>query len=58
MTAAVAGGKYVCCKRENTVVSGGMLVWGVICGELALWIEVARGEVELCVIIDVAKVGC
>ena len=33
-------------------------VWGVICGELALWIEVARGEVELCVIIDVAKVGC
>ena len=35
LTAAVADRKYVCCKRENTVVSGGMLVageFGMRCG--------------------------
>ena len=29
LTAAVAAGKYVCCKRENTVVSRGHVGGGV-----------------------------
>ena len=51
-------GEYHCFLGH--ICRGGVCnqVWGVICAELKVWIEVGRGEVELCVVIDVAKVGC